>query len=158
MEKKTVSIIMVISLIALVGSGGTALAYRGWGGGDCPGGGPGWQKGGDGWHHHQNLSEADIEKLNEQRKAFFKNTQDLRNDIIAKELELRAELAKKNPDANVAASLQKELSELEAQFDQKRIEHRIKMREINPNAGQGFAYGPGARRGWGGGGPGYCRR
>ena len=99
-------------------------------------------------------SDAEIDQLNEKRQAFFKETEVLRNDINAKELELRAELAKKNPDSKVAASLQKELSELEARFDEKRINHRIEMKKINPDL-DGSSMGYRMRRG-GGYGSGYC--
>jgi hypothetical protein len=41
-------------------------------------------------------------------------------------------LAKKNLDTQRAVSLQKEISDLRARIDQKRIEHMIEMRKINP--------------------------
>jgi len=74
------------------------------------------------------------------------------NDIFQKRLELRSELAKQTPDVQKAVKLQKELSELKAQFDQKRIDHRIKMKKINPNVGRGFG-GRGRVLGRGFGGP-----
>jgi hypothetical protein len=51
-------------------------------------------------------------------------------DVYAKRLELRGELAKKDPDAKKAAELQGEISKLQAEFDQKRIDHLIKVRKI----------------------------
>lgn len=160
MKKRLVSKIAIISLITFIGLGGPALAYRGWGSGDCPGGGPGGKHKGGGYGYSANLSDEDVEKLNSERQAFFKQTQDLRNEIRAKELALRAELAKKSPDAEKAAGIQKELSDLRAQFDQKRLEHQIRMKEINPNAGAGFCDGKGKRGGRGGHGrgPGFCQR
>jgi len=41
----------------------------------------------------------------------------------------------KIPDASKAEALQKEVSELESKLDQKRIDHTIKMRKLNPNVG-----------------------
>jgi zinc resistance-associated protein len=85
------------------------------------------------------LSAEEWKKLDEQRNTFFKATDDLRQKSYSKRLELQSEFAKKNPDAGKAAGLQKELSNLRAQIDQKRIGHLIEMRKINPNAGKGFA-------------------
>jgi len=70
-------------------------------------------------------------------------TQDLRQNIYQKRLELNSELAKKNPDPKKAGVLQKELSGLQGQLDQKRIENRIKMNKINPGFGH---MGPGSDR------------
>jgi hypothetical protein len=89
------------------------------------------------------LSDEEIAKLNEQRQAFFEATSELRENLIQKRLELRAELAKKDPDAKKAVVLQKEISEIEGQLDQKRVEHRIKMKKENPEyfSGRGYGFG-----------------
>lgn len=158
----------VIAVVALVGLGATAFAD--WGGG-------GWHRG-SGYHHRgwgggpgsgygpmmDDLSDDEIKVFEKERQAFFKETESLRQDLYSKELELRSELAKENPDAKQAASIQKEISNLETQLDQKRVDHMIKMRKINPNAGRGYmmgrggmGYGPGSGQGFGsGGGGGYC--
>jgi len=47
-------------------------------------------------------------------------------------------LRKDNPDTEKATELHKKISDLEAKLDQKHIDHLIKMRKINPNAGRGF--------------------
>ncbi len=94
------------------------------------------------------LGEEEIAKLDELRQAFFKDNQDLRREINAKELELAGELAKKDPDPGKSASLQEELSGLEARFDQKRLTHILEMKKINPNAGGGCA-GRGKKAGGG---------
>ncbi|MBU4287504.1 MAG: hypothetical protein KKI12_04955, partial [Proteobacteria bacterium] len=49
-----------------------------------------------------NLSEEQIKAINEQRKAFFDATEDLRQKIYEKETELTSVLAKKEPDAEKA--------------------------------------------------------
>ncbi|MFO7556627.1 MAG: periplasmic heavy metal sensor, partial [Desulfobacterales bacterium] len=91
------------------------------------------------------------------RKAFFKSTGDLRRKIYQKKLALESEFAKENPDPKNAANLQKEISDFKAQIDQKRIEHMIEMRKINPNLGPGLMgsgmMGHGYGRGYGGSGP-----
>ena len=79
--------------------------------------------------------------MQKERNAFFEATQDLRQEIYQKNLELRSELAKKDPDAKKAAKLQREISKLEADFDQKRLDHQMKMRKISPKVGRGFMGG-----------------
>ena len=54
---------------------------------------------------------------------------------------MRSELFKENPDVSKAGALQKEISELESDLDQKRISHMIKIRKLNPNAGRGYMMG-----------------
>jgi hypothetical protein len=74
--------------------------------------------------------------LEKERQAFFGETQDLRQDIYKKRLELQSELAKKNPDAQKAAALHKDISKLAEEFDQKRLAFILKMKKINPNFGR----------------------
>jgi len=141
-------VLLVVVLFSLVGFGGSAMAFRGIG--SCgSGGGPGWHKGGNAAGVADELTEDEIRKMDEERKAFFNETRDLRDDIYAKDLELRAEIAKKNPDAEKAARLQKELSDLNAGFDQKMLQHRIKMKKICPAAERGCMYGHGGGSGLG---------
>jgi hypothetical protein len=151
MKNKVISkFILILTAFALTGTGTSALA--GWGGmgyghqGPMHHGwghhGPGWQSGGDwGPGYTGNLSDDEIKTLQKERNAFFEATQDLRQEIYQKRLELRSEFAKKDPDAKKAAKLQKEISRLEADFDQKRLDHRMKMRKISPKAGRGFMGG-----------------
>ena len=120
--------------------------------------GPGMGRGFRGDGYPGDLKDEDIKKLDEQRNAFFEATKNLRNDIYEKRFELRSELVKQSPDSQKAGKLQKEISELKTQFDQKRIDHMIEMKKINPNVGRGFAgRGPG---GYGAGfrGAGACWR
>ena len=103
-----------------------------------------------------NLNDDEIQEIYSQRNKFFKATEDLREDIYSKQLELRSELAKKNPDAKKTVNLQGDISKLQAQLDQKRIDHMVEMRKINPNAGRGFmGYGGMRHGGMGYGGMGY---
>ena len=95
-------------------------------------------------------------QLEQKRAAFFKETQDLRANLYEKERELQKELAKNDPDAAKASVLQKEISELQTQFDKKRIDHMLEIRELTPNAGRGYLNG-GPMMGYGARGGGYCR-
>jgi len=158
------NVMLVLAVVAMVGVGATAFA--GWGKGHW-GNGPGRHHGGWGGSGYgpgammDNLSDEQIKALEQERQAFLKDTEKIRQEAYSKELELRSELVKENPDAAKAARLQTEISRLEAQLDQKRVDHMIKMRKINPNAGRGYmmgrggmGYGPGHGRGGMGYGPG----
>ena len=162
---KTGKIFMVLAIVAVLAIAATSFAGwgrgggRGWGG-NCWGPGSGYGPGGYGGQGYQgDLSDEDIAKLNKERQAFFEATSDLKEKRYQKELELRSELAKPEPDAKKAVEIQKEISGLESQLDQKRLEHRIKMRKDFPRSGaQGYGYGPRGRgmgRGMYGGGGGY---
>lgn len=157
-------------VVAIVGTlGFAATSFAGWGrggGGSCWGQGAGWgQRDSAAPGYQSNLSDQDIDKLNSERQAFFEDTREVREKLYQKELELRSEMAKQDPDVNKAVALQKEVSELQGQLDQKRVEQRIKMQKENPDffAGRGFGrgYGIGPRgmgmgRGFQGRGGGGC--
>jgi hypothetical protein len=157
---------IAITIVALLGLGATAIAgpgwgrgkHRGWGGPDaCPGYGYGpaaeYGRGyGPGYGARSELTEEQLQKLETERESFRKDTEPLRNELYAKEMELRSELAQEKPDVKKAAELQQEISNLSAQLDQKRLEHMIRVKEIHPNAGAGFRGGKGRGKGYG---PGY---
>lgn len=121
---------------------------------------------GPGWHHQGygprgydpwgNLSADEIKQIEEERKAFFEATKEIRQQFYQKRLEIRSELAKKNPDAEMAAELQKEISALKAQMGQKRLDHILKLKKINPDVGRGLmgrgrmGYGMMGPKGYGG--------
>ena len=135
--------LMILVVIAVVGFGAYAFAHMGLGFGYHD-----WMHSGAGMHDNWygepgygypgDMSDQDIKALDKERKGFFEATEELREDIYSKQLELRSELAKSDPDTQKAMGLQNKISGLEAKLDQKRIEHMIKMRKINPHAGRGF--------------------
>jgi hypothetical protein len=95
--------IIVLAIIGIVGYAATSFAGWGRGGGNCYGQGSGWAQRGSGPAGYQgNLSDDQIDKLNNERQAFFEGTRELRENLYQKELELRSELAKKDPDAKKA--------------------------------------------------------
>ena len=61
--------------------------------------------------YNGNLSDGTIKKLNAEQEAFILATEDLRQAIYEKELYLKAELVKKEPDAVTALGFQKNISE-----------------------------------------------
>jgi hypothetical protein len=96
--------------------------------------------------------------MQKERSAFLESTRELRERHYQKELELKAELAKQNPDPKKAAELQKDVSGIENELDQKRLEHRLKMKKDHPQitskgfgGGFGRGMGPGYGMGQGGG-------
>ena len=156
--------IMIVTIIGIFGF--TSLSFAGWGRGCGYGMGNGGR--GMGWHHrggdgsgrmgnYGNLSDEEIAKLDQQRSEFFKATEALRGQLYEKELALRSELAKENPDSKKASTLQHDISKLQGELDQKRLEFEIQTRKASPNfnrafRGHGRMMGSGYERG------GYCWR
>ena len=141
MSKK---LITVLALVGIVGIGTYAFAH--WDGGYSNfgrmHGGPGMHQGysgSPGYGYPSDLKDEEFKALDKERVAFIKETDKIRQSLYSKELELRSELLKENPDADKATGLQKEISELEAKLDQKRLDHMIKVRKINPNIGRSYA-------------------
>jgi hypothetical protein len=165
-------VLMVLAMVAVLGIAVTSFA--GWGRGHWGSGsgmmGPGYGMMGPGYGMHRgwsdgsgyygSLNNEEIAKLDKERTAFFEETRELRQKLYQKELELRSELAKSEPDAKKAADIQKEVSEIEGQLDQKRIDHSLQMRRNFPKfsaGGYGFGQrGMGMGRGMYGQGGGPC--
>ncbi len=103
------------------------------------------------------LGEAVSGQAATERSAFFKATGDLRREIFQKHLELQSEMAKKNPDAARAGSIQKEISELDVRFGRERLEHRLRMKAIHPELGSGYGMRQGSSGHHQNGGGRYCR-
>ncbi len=87
------------------------------------------------------LSEEQIRQLDDEHTAFWEATKNLRQQIYQKRLELASELAKQNPDAAAAATVQQQISDLIAQLAQKHLEHFLRVQKINPDAGRGGPMG-----------------
>jgi zinc resistance-associated protein len=157
MERNKSKLVMVVAIAAILGIGTYAFADRGgFGMGDWGHrqGGYHMDWGGPGYGYKSDLSEEDYKKLDDQMQTFYKETESIRQKIYEKELALRSELAKENPDAKKASDLQKEMSEFESDFNQKKIDHMLALRKANPNFNRGFM----GRGGMMGSGPGYCWR
>ena len=125
--------VIILTVVAILGFVTNAFAWKGAG---CFS--EGFAKQGTGQNRFcmNNMSEEQIKAMNEQRKAFFDATEDLRQGLYEKEAELMNVLAKKEPDAKKARAIQKEISDFEAQMHQKRLDHIIKMKKINPSCGR----------------------
>jgi len=147
MRKVTSKLLVVLTVFAVVGFGVYAFADGGMGYGQHRGEkdyhGPGWRHGGSGCpgyggYMRGDLSDEEIQKMDQQRKVFHKANKELKQDVYQKQLELESEFAKKTPDAKKAANIQKEISDLQARIDQNRVVHIIEMKKIDPDVGRGF--------------------
>ena len=160
MNKKTRRM-LTLTVVAIFGF--TTLAFAGWGRGY------GHMMGYDNWgpdmhsgymhgqgRYYGNLSADEIAKLDQQRAKYFKATENIRQNLYEKELALRNELAKENPDTSKASKLQKDISTLQSNLDQERLNYEIKARKSVPSYNRGPG-GYGSMMGFGPRGDGgYC--
>jgi Spy/CpxP family protein refolding chaperone len=162
-----------ITVLVIVGIAGFAAAHGGFGSrghhmGHMDFGGPmadmdhGGQMGMSSGHHmghgdhmgygdhgmYSELTDEQLRKIDKARREFLASTRDLRGDLYRKRLEIRSELAKEDPDVVRVRVLQKELSQIEAGLDIKRLDYELALRKISPEAYEGST-----GRGYGGG---YC--
>ena len=108
-------VLLVLAIVGILAFG--AYAFADWGMGYGHGGwghhGPGRHRGWSGNQGYQgNLTDEQTTKLNKERQAFFEETGNLRENLYQKELELRSEQAKEDPDDQKAGGLQAEISDL----------------------------------------------
>ena len=150
-------IIIAVASVAVIGFAINAFAHGGmsWGGGQGHHG-MGWHHRGDyGPRYDDPMSKEQYKQLEQKREAFLSGTRDLRASLFEKQRELQNELAKDKPDVTMASGLQKEISEIQAQLDQKHINHTVEMRKLASNVGRGFMRG-GPMMGHSARGGGYC--
>ena len=159
MKSRMKKVAMVL-FFALLGAASLAFAHGGFGGSGYGGhmmgpgyGGPmmGYGGGHMGWWGDRddgNINQEQAEKVEKARESFYRESRELRDSIYDKSAEIRGELSKQNPDRGRLSELQKELSQLQSQFDQKRLDYQLEVRKILPQEDDGYAdgYGPGA--GW----------
>ena len=117
-----------------------------------------------------NLTQEQTAKLQELRNGFFKDTTGLRSDIFKKEQDMDALMLEKAIDAEKAKKLQEEISNLQGQMSQKRLQAQLDARKmltpeqislLPPGCNMGFGQGgkgcgfePGCGKGPGGRGHG----
>ena len=119
--------------------------------------GPGWNGGhhmwgswgsdrGSCWDYgrgYNELSKEDQRQLTELENEFFTETERLRNDIRSKSAELNRYLNSNNPDSQKLTELQRELSDLRAEMDEKRLAYELEARKILPETRFRGGYGRG---------------
>jgi Spy/CpxP family protein refolding chaperone len=127
--------------------GGTGMMGYGRGmGPDMMGYGPGYASYGRG-DYPADLSRADSDKLQQAQDKFFDETLTLRHQIRDKQFALNDELNSAKPDKAKVADLQKELSRLQADYDQEMLSYRMEVRKLLPQSADrndySYGYGPG---------------
>lgn len=155
--KFTVGILAVILILGIAALGfafdgygpgyGGGMWGRGMGYGCGAGYGQGPMRGYYGSNAYGNLSQEDAAKLDQSQAKFFDETRELRSSIRDKQFALDDELQKANPDKAKIDDLQKQLSQLESQFDQKATDHQLELRKQVPQNTYGQGYGRGYGRG-----------
>jgi Spy/CpxP family protein refolding chaperone len=141
MKKHLFSKMVVVgAVIVLMGFGVNAYAGMGKG--------PGNQGTGSA---SANLTDDQIKQMEAERNAFQTATQGIRQQLNEKRKALKTELAKQTPDSTTYVALQKEISDLQSQFDQKRLTHVLEMKKIDPNFVDGRGPGHGMGHGMGNG-------
>ena len=136
----------IIGILLL--SGAVAVPVMAWG--------PGWGRDnhmmgyrGNGPEYSRdfgNLTPEQKGKLETLDRKFYDETRDMQNHILNKSRELHAVLNGSNPDLYKAKALQKEISALRAELDEKTLSYEIEARRIVPGQRLGYAYGGGYGR------------
>ncbi|MBN1848910.1 MAG: periplasmic heavy metal sensor [Deltaproteobacteria bacterium] len=91
-----------------------------------------------------NLTDEQRTQLDQLHKKFYDETVQIRNELGSKSLELNNLLRSSNPDATKVKALQKEISDLRAKLDEKRVDFDLEARKIVP---EGYDFGMGYGRG-----------
>jgi Spy/CpxP family protein refolding chaperone len=144
--KNSKKILTGIIVAAMIGVAGYALAhddygYRGnmMGYGYHMGMGYGPYMGYGDYGRYSGMTDEQAEKFGQARAEFLQATDVLRNDIYQKRLELRSQLAKQDPDTAKLKGIQKDMSQLEAELDQKRLAYELELNKIAPEENRGLA-------------------
>ncbi|MBN2124816.1 MAG: Spy/CpxP family protein refolding chaperone [Deltaproteobacteria bacterium] len=154
--KKLITVVGIGLLIAAVaapvlaygpggGRGRQSMGYAQGVAGNCPGY--------RGWN--ADLTDEQRAQLDQIHQKFLDETASIRNDLWAKQGQMRTLMGTSNPDAEKAKALQKEIFELKAKMAEKRIDLALEARKIDPDARFGMGQGAwGSGRHMRGAGPG----
>ena len=136
-----------ITFITFFLSAVSAMAFRCGGGGGM--GGCGWCGSGPNslsLYAIPYLTAEQSEKLASYQKAHIEETSALRTELAIKHIELNQLLAQPQPQKDPALQLQKEISTLTSQLQQKCLSRRLEMGSILTEEQRAqFPYGPGPR-------------
>ena len=119
--------------------------------------GPGWNQGhhmrgywgsdrGSRWDYgrgYKDLSKEEQSQLKDLDRKFYNETDRLRNEIQSKSTELNSYLNSTNPDSQKLKALQRELSDLRSEMDEKRLTYELEARKILPDTRFRGGYGKG---------------
>ena len=126
---------------ALLFAGGWALAHGPWG-----------QRGpryfGPGDEFRSNLAPEQEQKVRAEQQKFYQDTAPLRRELHQKRLELEALWIDPKADRETIRSKQREVLEVQRQFQEKRLDHQLAIRDLLPEdvLGEG-SWGMGPQRG-----------
>ena len=165
MQPKTMKKSIIITAVLIVTGAAVAFAGSGWGyrgqmmaygpgDGYRMGRGQGYGPGNCPYYSGSgaNLTDEQIAKIDAARDKFFADTETLRKQIRDKRIALGDAMRAKTPDEAEVLKLQKDLSNLEGEFDQIAVQHRLEMDKLLPDNVGPRGYGPGNGRGFGRGG------
>lgn len=79
---------------------------------------------------NMNLSAEQHAKIQELRNSFFKDTTGLRSEIFKKDQELDALMLEPAAEPEKAGKLQEEISALQGQMEQKKLQAEFKVRKV----------------------------
>jgi Spy/CpxP family protein refolding chaperone len=86
------------------------------------------------------LSSENAAKIDAARDKFYTETRELRDKIYDTRIALRSELGKDQPSKDKATALQKQLSQLQSEFDQKALAYHLTVDKLIPNDDQGRGF------------------
>lgn len=140
---------IIIGFAALVFACGSGSHGYGSGGGHMMSGGHmmggGTGNGAGGGHNHSDTGYYDEgADISQGQAGVFKQSQagrELRSEIEWKRFAINNELKKQNPDRSKIVNMQTQLSQLQAQYDQKAIEYQLDSRRQSPQTDIGGSYG-----------------
>jgi hypothetical protein len=84
-----------------------------------------------------NLREDEMRRLREERSLFLQKIEPLRRSYYEKAIKLNDELSKKNPNAEITAKINGEISNLRTLLAKEHTEYLNKVKKINPYLLQG---------------------
>lgn len=98
------------------------------------------------WGYERGYGDVTKEQRNqleELDRKFYDETTNLRNEIWAKSTELDSLLRSPDPDPEKVKAFQRELSDLRAKVDEKRLTYELEARKILPELRSSERYGMG---------------
>ncbi len=120
--KRNIKMVMILVILSVFGLSSMALACWDYGYGYMAG--PGFHGGTNDMGH---FPATQTEQLTQQRLAFFQATRKTRQKLYEKQLALQSELDKPSPDSARVTKLQKEVSQLQNNLEQKRLDFAAKL-------------------------------
>lgn len=137
--KKSILIISTFLLVAFIAGNGLA-----WDSGKNRGKGYGNQQNCQGFQGKgawNDLSQEQKDELAALRQSFIDDTYDLRSAKFQKHQELRMLMETSDPDRTKLDTLSRELTEIQGQLRNKRIDFQLAAKKISPELGMGMGFG-----------------